>query len=133
MLNDYLVGAIKYFLGVLSLTLIFGCSNDFKDPEIVVRSFRDAISQKDLKKGYKYISSESQKNASLNEFQSYYNESKESKLSKILQLDVVLPEDKEKSSYRRVKVVTEELDGGGFTEELDDKGKLYRNYYTLIN
>lgn len=115
-------GAIKYFLVVFSLPLIFGCSNEFKDPEIVVRSFRDAISQKDLNKGYKYISSESQKNASLNEFQSYYNESKP---SKILQLNV-LPEDKEKSSYRRVKVVD---------EAVDDKGKSYKSiiYYTLIN
>ena len=60
MVNNNLVRALKYFFAVLILSLSVGCSNDFKDPEKVMRAYYQSnFTDKDFKKGYKYLSSES--------------------------------------------------------------------------
>ncbi len=91
---------IKWFLPLLHLLLIVGCSSDFKDSEKVIRPhketgqilnsssdfknpenvirtyFKFTFSDKNtnLDKAYKYLSSESQRHADLNEFKKNFIE-----------------------------------------------------------
>ena len=86
---------IKWFLHLIGLSFIhFGCSSDFKDPEKVMRAYYQSnFTDKDFKKGYKYLSSESQKRTSLDEYQKYFADSKHRKITNLS----LLPEDREKT------------------------------------
>lgn len=112
---------IKWFLFLLCLLPILGCSIDFKDPEKVISSYYQAtFLDKDFKKSYKYLSSESQKHTTFDEYQK--DRSDKFKPRKIVSINI-MPE--EKPTYRRVKVIY----------EITDKEKTFKNiaYYTLIN
>ena len=87
---------IKWFLPLLCLSFILGCSSDFKDPEKVVRSYYEAVfsSNRNFDKAYKYLSSESQRHADLNEFRKDLTETFPNVTRQITQLNI-LPEDKE--------------------------------------
>lgn len=115
---------LKKFLPLLCLLLIVGCSGDFKDPEKVIRSFyQSTFIDKNFKRSYKYLSSESQKRTTTDEYQKYHDQNKSQR--KIVELSV-LPEEQGNMKYRRVKIIY---------EAIDDKNKTYKDiaYHTLIN
>jgi len=114
---------VKWFLFLLCLLPILGCSIDFKDPEKVISSYyQAAFSDKDFKRSYKYLSSESKKHTSFDEYQKVISD--KFKPRKIMSINT-LQEDKDKLAYRRVKVIY----------EITDKEKTFKDiaYYTLIN
>ena len=118
---------IKWFLPLLCLSFILGCSSDFKDPEKVVRSYYEAVfsSNRNFDKAYKYLSSESQRHADLNEFRKDLTETFPNvNTRQITQLNI-LPEDKGYPAYRRVKITFDHTDNGNSTQN-------EVRYYTLI-
>jgi len=119
---------IKWFLPLLYLLLVVGCSSDFKDPENVIRTyFKFTFSDKDtnLDKAYKYLSSESQRHTDLNEFKKEFIEGTFRNVTRqITQLNI-LPEDKEHPMYRRVKITFDAIDNSNSTQN-------EVRYYTLI-
>lgn len=111
------------FILLLCLFLFVGCSTEFNDPEKVVRAYYNYIhADNNFGKAYKYLSSASQKHASADEFAKVFATVKNRKMEQLS----VLPDDKEKATYRRVKVIF---------ETTDEKGMSYKGikYYTLIN
>ncbi len=118
-----IVRKIKAVLFLLCLLPILGCSIDFKDPEKVISSYyQAAFSDKDFKRSYKYLSLESKKHTSFDEYQKGLND--KFKPRKIVSINT-LQEDKKKPTYRRIKVIF----------EITDKEKTFKDiaYYTLIN
>lgn len=111
------------FILLLCLFLFVGCSTEFNDPEKVVRAYYKYVhADNNFGKAYKYLSSASQKHASADEFAKVFATGKNRKVEQLS----VLPDDKEKPTYRRVKVIFET------TDETDMSYKDIK-YYTLIN